>query len=278
MAQSPTIELLRIECPNCAAGIDVAAASKSGRVVCETCGSVLDRGTTEIVDALTTLGNDPGSNIQIGWTCKFRKTTYRVSGRLRYTYPEGFWDEWVMVGHDGTIAYLEECEGEFRWLEPWTPKDAPTRHELEESMRSVRIEGQRYHIKERCDATLSWFAGQLPWRAKAGLRVQTLDLNGPFHPASIEWSKRELEFYKVKSLSNIGIRRLFAKYEFDPGEGDSDPLDSTGKNTIGSIVFVIIIFIAMMFIFMNASSGGGGYVGGGYSGGHSSGGGFGGGK
>lgn len=120
------LTLERTECPSCAAGIDFDPRIAAGRLRCATCGAVLDREDLSHIATYAAGGFEPDSKIEIGWTLK-RDGTWRVTGRLRYTHSFGHWDEWVMLGDDGQLAYLEECEGDYRWLTAFTPSLAPVR-------------------------------------------------------------------------------------------------------------------------------------------------------
>jgi hypothetical protein len=281
VTEQADIGLQRIECPNCAAGIDVTQAMATGAVACHSCGSVLNRRTLGIVGELVAGNYDADSNLQLGWVCTYHSRRYRISGRVRYTYAQGHWDEWVMIGDDGSVAYLEECEGEFRWFTPWTPRAAPTRAELEDPGRSLHIDGLVYRVKENLHAQLAWFQGQLPWRASVGMAVRSLDLQGPAGPAAVEWSRRELEFYKAKPLGRPAIVWMFSGYNVDLGAYDDDDDDddevSLGSRIISGMFTIMLVIFVLLMIFGSATGviGGGG---GGYGGGHSSSGGFGGGK
>jgi ribosomal protein S27AE len=279
MTSPSTVEIERIECPNCGAGVDVSASMATGRIGCTTCGSILDRMSLEKIGEVVAGGYEALSNIQIGWTAQYRKQTWRVAGRVRYTYAGGYWDEWVMTSADGQVAYLEECEGEFRWFTAWTPRSAPTRQELEGSQSFLQIDGLRWVIRERNKATLAYFEGQLPWRATTGDIVDSLDIKSPVEEGAIEWTRRELEFYKAKTLTCARLFNVFKGHGFEGGpsfDDDDDDIEytsdiGTGVQALFKFIIpalVIMFFIAPIFLNNCGSRGsyGGHYGGGGWSG------------
>lgn len=194
------MELQRAECPHCAAGLDLSSDLKKGVVACQNCGSVLDTSS----DELSILANvasgtyDPIYPLELGKEWNWRGTSYRLTGRLRYRYATGFWDEWFCLADDGTVLWLEDDEGELTALEPYTPSDAPERQLLEDaSISNYVLDGGSWDVEERCDASIEWFEGQLPWRVKPGTEVKTLELKNGTHKVAIEWTRRELEYYRA---------------------------------------------------------------------------------
>ncbi len=192
------MELHRSECPNCGSGLDLSPGLYKGVIACHTCGSVLDA-SSDGLDILAKVASGeftPVFPMSVGRDWPWRDKTFRVSGRLRYRYAEGFWDEWFCIAPDGTSLWLEDDEGVVRVLEPLTPTDAPTRQELEDDSRShLVVNGQEWKVKERGVAAIEWFEGQLPWRVKPGTEVRYLELKEGSSQLSIEWTRRELEYY-----------------------------------------------------------------------------------
>ncbi|GAB5490973.1 MAG: hypothetical protein Phog2KO_11880 [Phototrophicaceae bacterium] len=55
---------------------------------------------------------DYPSRLTVGQTGVIRGRSFSVLGRVRYAYPEGFWEEWQIAWEDGQPpAWLEEDEG-----------------------------------------------------------------------------------------------------------------------------------------------------------------------
>jgi hypothetical protein len=199
------MELQRAECPNCAAGLDLTAGLSKGVIACHNCGSVLDASSEDLAILANVASGeyDPVYPIKLGQDWNWRGKAYRVTGRLRYRYAEGFWDEWFCVADDGTVLWLEDDEGDLRALDPYTPSDAPERAMLEDSsLSSYTVDGGLWEVKERSTATIEWFEGQLSWRVKPGTEVRSIDLRQPGQQLAIEWTKRELEYYRAYDIGS----------------------------------------------------------------------------
>ena len=104
------MELQRAECPNCAAGLDLTAGLSKGVIACHNCGSVLDASSEDLAILANVASGeyDPVYPIKLGQDWNWRGKAYRVTGRLRYRYAEGFWDEWFCVADDGTVGELND--------------------------------------------------------------------------------------------------------------------------------------------------------------------------
>ena len=101
-----------ISCPTCGAplpdrnpGIVVA--------VCEYCGGVAYWNEQGLA------GTGKRSMLSEGFTRLYRGATgtlrgqrFRVEGRVRYSFGQGFWDEWYVTAPDGTPAWLTEDDHE----------------------------------------------------------------------------------------------------------------------------------------------------------------------
>ncbi|HUS16454.1 MAG TPA: DUF4178 domain-containing protein [Chloroflexia bacterium] len=102
-----------LACPNCGGPITVESAYTT-LTVCPYCGSSLyvrDTGV-DITGRTAKLAQFP-SRLALGAGGQVRGRAFRVLGRIRYQYEDGFWDEWNLQFADGQIGWLEEDEGEF---------------------------------------------------------------------------------------------------------------------------------------------------------------------
>ena len=102
------------ECPSCGGEIKSEnAASRS--VSCPYCGQ-----TSHLnADSLEAAGNqhlliDYGSMFSVGMTATLKNHKFRVLGKLRIEYDDGFWDEWfVHLLDSGKNAWIQEDDGAF---------------------------------------------------------------------------------------------------------------------------------------------------------------------
>ena len=83
-------------------------------VTCEFCGSayIVSGGDGLNAAGKTASLADYPSRLSVGDQGEIQGRTFTVLGRVRYTYDEGFWDEWQIEWHDGAPPdWLEEDEG-----------------------------------------------------------------------------------------------------------------------------------------------------------------------
>jgi ribosomal protein S27E len=272
-----SIDLVRIECTGCGSAMDIASGAARGQATCGSCGSVLDLSTPEyrVLSKLIVGGYKPKSKLEVGLEGEFDGVLYRIMGRLRYSQPDCFWDEWFLVAADGTICYLEEDDGDFRLLRPFTPSDAPVRSDLEDATKSsLTIDGDRYNIVERGTASIEYFEGQIAWRVKAGTTVQFIDARGADGRLSIEWTKRELEFFRgtARSVGEIGSAFGVSPL-FPPSYSASSFVGGDASMPASSIMILAFVLIFFVIVFSmadcgscNVGRGGGHYSSGGFGG------------
>ncbi|MCK5795666.1 MAG: DUF4178 domain-containing protein, partial [Deltaproteobacteria bacterium] len=284
------VSLSKIDCGECGAPVDIAESIGRGQVVCSSCGSVIDLSSPDY-KILTRLMSDaypPRSNIKVGLEGDFGGTRYRVVGRLRYVDAKGWqWDEWFMVAADGSIRYLEEDEDELVLLEPITPTEPPPISELQ-SATTLTIDGRPHFVEERSTAKIAYFEGQLPWKVTVDTEVSFADLtNSDGGVLSVEWTKRELEFYAGTKLTATAVARAFRlpsltgsgeiafSHHGDATYASYDEDENNNTAAIQTIISVVVILFFLLFSVLADSDGcggGGGYGGGGH---YSSSGGFG---
>jgi hypothetical protein len=280
----PELQLTKIDCSGCGAGIDVAAGVGRGQVTCGHCGSVIDLSTSEhaVLTKLVSGGYEPRSQIRVGLSASFGSKPYRVMGRLRYESDDAAWDEWFLVAADGAILYLEEDDGDFRVLTPFTPQGPPERSRLDDPRApTVPIDGQSYRVAERGRARIAYFEGQIAWRVTAGTEVAFLDARAAGRRISVEWTKRELEFYEGREVTRSELERAFGQpgiaRSSSSGEGDkrAEGHGSYGAGTLSPdlVKLIVVGVVLLLFVALYAGDGcpGGGvfFVGGGGHGGGS---------
>lgn len=103
----------QLECQTCGAPITIENQFIRA-VTCQFCGSSYLISGDEGLEARgqgVKLADYP-SRLNVGQTGVIRGRNFSVLGRVRYSYPEGFWEEWQIAWEDGQPpAWLEEDEG-----------------------------------------------------------------------------------------------------------------------------------------------------------------------
>ena len=289
MSDFQAVELQKIDCPGCGAAVDIASGVGRGQASCRSCGGVIDLASPEyrLIAQMVNEDFQPRSAIRVGLEARFHGKTFRVIGRMRYydSAERWFWEEWFLVANDGSVLYLEEDGRDFRLLTPFTPREAPDKAALE-GQTELFIDGAAWHVRERGKAVISHFEGQLPWKVKIDTEVTFLDAgNAQGQRLSVEWTRRELEFYAGESLSHTTVARRFGLATIFPrGVPRSDDDDEEWGESwdggtpefggLGVTAAIVLVVILVFLAFTMDDCNGCVYIGGG--GGHySSGGGWG---
>lgn len=105
--------MIEMNCNTCGAPLKIENQFVRS-VTCEFCGSAyIVSGSDGLNEAgkTTSLADYP-SRLSVGSQGVIKGRGFTVLGRVRYTYDEGFWDEWQIEWHDGAPPdWLEEDEG-----------------------------------------------------------------------------------------------------------------------------------------------------------------------
>ncbi len=105
--------MIDMNCTTCGAPLKIENQFVRS-VTCQFCGSAyIVSGSDGLNEAgkTTSLADYP-SRLSVGSQGVIKGRSFTVLGRVRYTYDEGFWDEWQIEWHDGAPPdWLEEDEG-----------------------------------------------------------------------------------------------------------------------------------------------------------------------
>ncbi|MEM6282965.1 MAG: DUF4178 domain-containing protein [Chloroflexota bacterium] len=105
--------MIDMNCTSCGAPLKVENQFVRS-VTCQFCGAAyIVSGSDGLDEAGKTASlADYPSRVGVGTQGEIKGRTFTVLGRVRYTYDEGFWDEWQIEWHDGAPPdWLEEDEG-----------------------------------------------------------------------------------------------------------------------------------------------------------------------
>ncbi|MEO0562940.1 MAG: DUF4178 domain-containing protein [Chloroflexota bacterium] len=105
--------MIDTQCTSCGAGLKIENQFVRS-VTCEFCGAsyIISGGDGLSEAGKTTSLADYPSRFSVGQQGVIQGRSFTVLGRVRYTYDEGFWDEWQIEWHDGAPPdWLEEDEG-----------------------------------------------------------------------------------------------------------------------------------------------------------------------
>lgn len=197
-----------ISCPSCGVAIENTTAHTRS-MACPHCGNWVYFGSNGWeVAGLFEHAIDAPSMLQLGKSGGLKDRRFVVSGRVRLSYSEGFWDEWWLEFDDGNHQWLEEDDGVYRLHK--SIDAAPVAESVKAATvgGSVSIDGESWFVSERIDAQVAGVQGALPVAIVPGELVVCVDVMGKGIKMSIESSDNEHQVYSSKVVRG-------ARFEWD---------------------------------------------------------------
>jgi Domain of unknown function (DUF4178) len=148
-------------CPNCGAPVKFLWPG-AVQTTCEFCHSILVRTDVDLkkVGVVADLPDD-ASPIQIGTEGAYQNQSFVVAGRILYEWEQGGWNEWHIVFHDGSSAWLADAQLEYdlSWLaKPPQPLPAETA-----KGQDFQFQGRTYEVTSVTKAHYKGVQGELPF-------------------------------------------------------------------------------------------------------------------
>ena len=199
-------------CEKC--GAPVSFVDGAENATCERCGAV--------VPLESVLGEEHNRNrrfknvtpINPGMKARFGAVEYELIGRIVWSMVEEgttyYWQEFQLVGEDGSTYFLEFDEGQWKLSQkftPLTPFDpnaesyAPGRH--------VHLDTTAATVTDRAVGKIEHIEGELTYRAQVGDQIQYLDAKRLNTFYSVEWTEDSIEYYRGKYLSAREVYQAF---------------------------------------------------------------------
>jgi hypothetical protein len=212
---------LHLPCPNCGADVVFRSPALPARV-CDTCHSMLVRSDAGLAQfgIAAALPFDV-SPVQIGMRGTDAGQAFEVIGRVRWSWTDGAWNEWLLLFEDGGTAWLGEAMGQFMLLREYPFGDVRSK-----TLRAVangepaqvggRIElfGRKLAITDARQALCITAEGELPFVAPSGWQVYNVDLRGPDGECvSLQRDGKTTSFYRgryvtLAELAPCGLRAI----------------------------------------------------------------------
>ena len=192
-------------CPSCSAPLQIENRF-SKVVICAYCGQTCN---------VTPDGLDPSgqktdladfeSILAIGKTGTIKGEKFKVHGRLRYKYDEGFWDEWFVTLESGKKLWLQEDEGEFTAFEKETlTSPLPAFEEIRVGS-MVSVNDKSAFVTEKSTAFIAGGVGELFFKIVPGMEVKCFDGNAGGQLLSVEFTPDEINLSVGHELSRADI-------------------------------------------------------------------------
>lgn len=175
--------MLTLPCPNCGAPVVFRSAALPNRV-CDHCRSMLVRSDAGVgiagVEAALPFDVSP---IQIGTRGRFEGRAFEVIGRVRWSWDDGSWNEWLCLFEGDHHGWLGEAMGDFM-LTFERPLGQAGSAELSRIAagapaipgREVELDGEELSIADAREVSCIAAEGELPFTALPGWRIYSVDL------------------------------------------------------------------------------------------------------
>ena len=189
-----------INCPSCGVSIEDATAHTRS-LSCPHCDNWVYLGSNGWESAgLFKHAIDAPSMFQLGKSGSLNDRRFVVSGRVRLSYSEGFWDEWWLEFEDADHQWLEEDDGVYR-LHENIDVNTLQANLLDAAVGgNVSIDNESWFVTERVDAEVAGVEGSLPVAIVPGETVLCIDVMGNGTKMSIEAAEQEVQMSRSTAV------------------------------------------------------------------------------
>ncbi|WP_066716991.1 DUF4178 domain-containing protein [Sphingomonas pituitosa] len=200
---------LHLPCPHCGADVVFRSPALPSRV-CDSCRTMLVRSDAGIAQfGIAAVLPFDVSPVQIGMRGTDDGASFEVIGRVRWSWTDGAWNEWLLLFEDGGTAWLGEAMGQFMLLRerPFaevrsrTVKDV-MKGEAPKLGHDVQIDGRKLTVSDARWALCVTAEGELPFTAPSGWRVYSVDLRGAAGEcANLQRDGARVSFYQGRYVT-----------------------------------------------------------------------------
>lgn len=188
--------MLSLNCPSCGASVNFQSKA-SVFAVCSYCKASLVRHDIDLekVGVMSDLIDDL-TPLQLGTTGTYEQKRFEIIGRLRVSYENGAWNEWIAMFNDGTTGWLAEAQGFYAMCFPHFDVDAPKR-DFVKAGKTVDLGTKGlFEVDDVREVDCAYSEGELPVNAMQGRRSLSVDLsNGELGMGTIEYAKDAIRIY-----------------------------------------------------------------------------------
>jgi hypothetical protein len=191
----------QFDCPQCSAPVPFETPG-AVFAVCGHCQSMVVRRDTEL-EAIGKMADLPPDHtpLQIGARGVCGSRRFRLLGRLRVGWDDGFWNEWYADFGDGKNGWVAESQGFFLISEAAAgPPNLLAKSEALGTGKRLEIAGTDYTVTDVKKARVVAGEGELPFVARPEDEWVSIDLIGPGRQfASIERQNGEVRLHLGES-------------------------------------------------------------------------------
>ncbi len=146
-------------------------------------------------------------HFEIGQMGEIGKHWFRVVARVVYEGEDGPWDEWCLELQDGSLAYLEQEDGQTILMRKQRLTTVvPPFNQTQVGMRFL-VNGAPFFVVERNRARVTQIEGELPYPLRIGQSVLFVDGNSDGRPAVLEYGEDAIEYGIGEIIERGGLIR-----------------------------------------------------------------------
>ncbi len=204
----------QLNCPSCGAPVELKYRF-SKMAVCGYCGQSTHL-TNENLEAKgdSTPLTDYGSKFSVGQEISLKGEKFEIVGRIRFTYPSGFWDEWFLINDKNpeTEYWLQEDEGDYILFGRADDSGISFPDFTSTQVGSTQqYADEAVFVSEKNTAEIMGGEGELPFQVVKGEQANFIDgiVVGKGTPVSYEYLPKETLLYVgfEVQLDDISIRK-----------------------------------------------------------------------
>lgn len=130
---------------------------------------------------------------------------FKVAGRLRVSYGDGYWDEWWLEFEDGNHQWLEEDDGRYKLHHSVDLAINPRQLQEVNVGGMLAIDGSNWLVTERIDAELAGTEGALPVSVQPSEQYLCIAAMGKGQKLSFEASGRDVSVTTSVRISGTDL-------------------------------------------------------------------------
>ncbi len=150
-------------CGGCGAPLFYVPSSDAEMRICEYCGmanAVVPEGLKGVSEVAPLV--EMPSRFKVGQSGSIRGKTFQITGRARYDYGDGTWDEWTLYyPEENKCGWLTEDEGEWVLFEEKRPLEQALDLSSIKARQSLSLAGLNLFVHERGQCTPVGAEGQV---------------------------------------------------------------------------------------------------------------------
>ena len=148
-------------------------------VICEYCGTAIYWDQDKVMAAgKQSLLPEGFTRLYRGASGHLKGQNFLVTGRVRYSFGRGFWDEWFLEFQDGSIGWLTEDNHELALQNRRDLKNCPPANALSPGS-MFRAWNMEFIVQEVGHAECVGVEGELPIRVETGEKYLFADASTP---------------------------------------------------------------------------------------------------